>query len=150
MAAIRRLAPARMGDAGAVLYKLRPAMNCLAVRGVRPGWRILPRDGTSRGSPDPSLARGKSIAPAPRFWFCQNACTPLPRRLAPARMGDAGAVRYKLRPAMNCLAVRGVRPGWRISHFAASARSFSRSIFTPHSAAMRSTISRNSGLPSAR
>ena len=64
--------------------------------------------------------------------------------------GRCGRPGHRLRLAMNCLAVLGVLPGWRISHLRASARRVSRSMATPAWAARLSTRSRNSALFRAR
>ena len=64
--------------------------------------------------------------------------------------GRCGTPGYRLRLAMNCFAVRGVRPGLRISHLTASARRLSRSKAIPACSAIPSTSSRNSAWFSAK
>ena len=59
-------------------------------------------------------------------------------------------VYVRLRLAMYCLAVRGVRPGCLISQRPAPVRRVSRSMVTPYRAAIFSTRSRNSALFRAR
>ena len=93
------------------LRTLRLAINCLAVRGVRPGLRISPpREVPSREGPFFHSVEAVN-SPQPRLPPAKTLCAPrgggaLPR---PWEMW------HRLRLAMNCFAVRGVRPGLRIS-----------------------------------
>ena len=135
-----RCAPGRCG---------RPSSNMQA------GDILLCRPGRSAGMPH--RPTGFHPAGAPSFFICpgkvnlpghqgfapQNAWTPQ-RGGGAARPGDAGDLPQTCRLAMYCFAVRGVRPGCRISQRMAPVRRAWRSMSTPYRSAIRSTMSRNS------
>ena len=97
------------------LRRLRLAINCLAVRGVRPGLRISPHGRFPPvGAPFFHSLEAKSIRLNQGFASGKT----LVRRGAAGRFrarGRCGIPGHRLRLAINCLAVRGVRPGLRIS-----------------------------------
>ena len=97
------------------LRTLRLAINCLAVRGVRPGLRISPHGRFPPvRAPFFHSVEAKSIRLNQGFASGKT----LVRRGAAGRFrarGRCGTPGHRLRLAMNCFAVRGVRPGLRIS-----------------------------------
>ncbi|BDF71396.1 hypothetical protein CE91St41_13770 [Oscillospiraceae bacterium] len=91
------------GRCGRAFYRLKPAINCLAVRGVRPGWCIRPKESAdSLGAPFYFMYRQGGMNPP---WLRRISGGSLRSR------GRCGRAFYSLKPAINCLAVRGVRPG---------------------------------------
>ncbi len=97
------------------LRTLRLAINCLAVRGVRPGLRISSHGRfPPAGAPFFHSVEAKSIRLNQGFASGKT----LVRRGAAGRFharGRCGIPGHRLRLAMNCFAIRGVRPGLRIS-----------------------------------
>ena len=97
------------------LRTLRLAINCLAVRGVRPGLRISPHGRFPPvRAPFFHSVEAKSIRLNQGFASGKT----LVRRGAAGRFRARGRCRtpgHRLRLAINCFAVRGVRPGLRIS-----------------------------------
>ena len=150
---VRRGAAGRFrarGRCGTPGHRLRLAINCFAVRGVRPGLRISPHGRfPPAGAPFFHSLEAKSIRLNQGFASGKT----LVRRGAAGRFrarGRCGTPGHRLRLAINCFAVRGVRPGLRISHLTASARRLSRSKAIPACSAIPSTSSRNSAWFSAK
>ena len=144
---VRRGAAGRFrarGRCGIPGHRLKLAINCFAVRGVRPGLRISPHGRfPPAGAPFFHSVEAKLIRLNQGFASGKT----LVRRGAAGRFRARGRCRtpgHRLRLAINCFAVRGVRPGLRISHLTASARRLSRSKAIPACSAIPSTSSRNS------
>ena len=115
---VRRGAAGRFrarGRCGIPSHRLRLAINCFAVRGVRPGLRISSHGRfPPAGAPFFHSVEAKSIRLNQGFASGKT----LVRRGAAGRFharGRCGILGHRLRLAMNCFAIRGVRPGLRIS-----------------------------------
>ena len=105
---VRRGRRARARGRSRTRSQAQAGINCFAVRGVRPV-HLTPRRFPPRG-PFFHLVEAKSIASIQGFASGKSAC----RRGAAGRFrarGRCGTPGHRLRLAMNCFAVRGVRPG---------------------------------------